>query len=73
MNEQRGQTDSPPAGLSGTFSLGGELAVRRLGFGAMRITGEGIWDHLKSPIRPGVLRRSVELATEQAEPLTARE
>jgi pyridoxine 4-dehydrogenase len=29
----------PPA----TFTLGGDLPVRRLGFGAMRITGEGIW------------------------------
>lgn len=28
---------------SGTFRIGGELAVHRLGFGAMRITGEGIW------------------------------
>jgi pyridoxine 4-dehydrogenase len=32
-------TDDTP----GTFELGGELSVRRLGFGAMRITGEGIW------------------------------
>jgi pyridoxine 4-dehydrogenase len=32
-------TDDAP----GTFELGGELSVRRLGFGAMRITGEGIW------------------------------
>src|SRR6476661_4863398 len=28
---------------SGTFKIGGDLEVRRLGFGAMRITGEGIW------------------------------
>ena len=28
---------------SGTFSIGGALKVRRLGFGAMRITGRGIW------------------------------
>lgn len=46
---------------SGEFSLGGELTVRRLGFGAMRITGHGIWgepaDHDES-IR--VLRRAVE-------------
>src|SRR4030095_5534008 len=28
---------------SGTFQLGGDLPVHRLGFGAMRITGEGIW------------------------------
>jgi pyridoxine 4-dehydrogenase len=47
---------------SGTFALGGDLAVNRLGFGAMRITGPGIWgepkDHDES-IR--VLRRTVDL------------
>ena len=31
------------ATLSGTYSIGGELEVTRLGFGAMRITGDGIW------------------------------
>lgn len=31
------------AALSGTFKIGGEIAVHRLGFGAMRITGPGIW------------------------------
>ncbi len=45
-----------------TFSIGGELAVRRLGFGAMRLTGPGIWgpprDHAEA-LR--VLRRAVEL------------
>jgi pyridoxine 4-dehydrogenase len=62
MNERGEETDSSPAGLSGTLSSGGELKVRRLGFGAMRITGEGIWGPPKDPdsaIR--VLRRSVEL------------
>src|ERR1700704_1527960 len=33
----------PTAALSGTFYLGGDLPVQRLGFGAMRITGPGIW------------------------------
>ena len=28
---------------SGTFAIGGDLTVHRLGFGAMRITGPGIW------------------------------
>src|SRR5512138_1287771 len=28
---------------SGTFDIGGDLAVNRLGFGAMRITGKGVW------------------------------
>jgi len=31
------------ASLSGRFSIGGDLTVNRLGFGAMRLTGEGIW------------------------------
>ena len=31
------------AALSGTFAIGGDLKVNRLGFGAMRITGRGIW------------------------------
>lgn len=51
-----------PAAASGTFRIGGELEVHRLGFGAMRITGEGVWgppkDHDEA-IR--VLRRTVEL------------
>jgi pyridoxine 4-dehydrogenase len=36
-------TDLPPAAASGRFLLGGDLPVHRLGFGAMRITGPGIW------------------------------
>ena len=31
------------AGRSGSFRIGGDLAVNRLGFGAMRLTGEGVW------------------------------
>ena len=31
------------AALSGTFAIGGDLTINRLGFGAMRITGKGIW------------------------------
>src|SRR5205823_15056832 len=45
-----------------TFSLGGDLLVNRLGFGAMRLTGEGIWGW--PPDREGakkVLRRALEL------------
>lgn len=34
---------TPDAALSGTFAIGGTMQVNRLGFGAMRITGEGIW------------------------------
>jgi pyridoxine 4-dehydrogenase len=33
----------PDASKSGTFKIGGEIAVHRLGFGAMRVTGPGIW------------------------------
>lgn len=47
---------------AGTFALGGDLPVHRLGFGAMRITGEGIWGE---PPDAGeakrVLRRALEL------------
>ncbi len=50
------------ANAAGNVSLGGELSVNRLGFGAMRLTGEGIWGPPKD--RKGalaVLRRAVEL------------
>jgi pyridoxine 4-dehydrogenase len=33
----------PLAARSGTFAIGGDLPARRLGFGAMRITGRGVW------------------------------
>lgn len=36
-------TDLPNAAASGQFKIGGDMAVHRLGFGAMRITGQGIW------------------------------
>ena len=50
------------ASAAGNISLGGEISVHRLGFGAMRLTGEGIWGPPKD--RKGaiaVLRRAVEL------------
>lgn len=51
-----------PAAASGTFAIGGDLPVHRLGFGAMRITGPGVWgppaDHAGAL---AVLRRAVEL------------
>src|ERR1700758_5422332 len=50
------------ASAAGTISLGGELSVHRLGFGAMRLTGEGIWGPAKDRNRAlAVLRRAVEL------------
>jgi aryl-alcohol dehydrogenase-like predicted oxidoreductase len=36
-------TSTPSAAASGRFSIGGDLEVHRLGFGAMRITGPGVW------------------------------
>jgi pyridoxine 4-dehydrogenase len=38
---------TPNAKASGSFSLGGDLSIHRLGYGAMRITGEGIWGEPK--------------------------
>jgi pyridoxine 4-dehydrogenase len=55
-------TQTLSAAAAGTTSLGGQLTVNRLGYGAMRITGEGIWGPPKD--RAGalaVLRRAVEL------------
>ena len=50
------------ASLAGTVSLGGELSVNRLGFGAMRLTGEGIWGAPADRNRAlAVLRHAVEL------------
>src|ERR1700759_4232705 len=53
------------ARAAGDISLGGEILVHRLGFGAMRVTGEGIWGPPKD--RDGalaVLRRAVELGVD---------
>ena len=52
---------APNAAASGTFMLG-DITVNRLGFGAMRITGKGIWDEPQNPDEcKKVLRRAVEL------------
>jgi pyridoxine 4-dehydrogenase len=50
------------AKASGTFNLGGDSTINRLGFGAMRITGQGIWGepHNAEEARR-VLRRAIEL------------
>jgi len=53
---------SSPAAQAGTITLGGDLTVNRIGFGAMRITGKGIWgppDDRDAAI--ATLRRAVEL------------
>jgi pyridoxine 4-dehydrogenase len=55
-------TSAASAAAAGTIEIGGDMVVRRMGFGAMRITGEGIWgeppdiDQAKA-----TLRRVVEL------------
>jgi len=50
------------AAKAGTIRLGAELPVHRLGFGAMRITGDGIWGPPKDrKAALAVLRRAVEL------------
>jgi pyridoxine 4-dehydrogenase len=55
-------SNGPTATAAGELPLGGDMTVRRLGYGAMRITGDGIWG--EPPDRAGalaVLRRAVEL------------
>ncbi len=55
-------TDTPNASASGTFAIGGDLTVNRLGYGVMQLPGKGVWGPSPDPenaIR--VLRRTVEL------------
>jgi len=57
-----GMATTVSAKASGTFAIGGDLTVNRLGYGAMRITGPGIWGEPKDPEgAKKVLRRAVEL------------
>ncbi|WP_291057286.1 aldo/keto reductase [Herbiconiux sp.] len=55
-------TTTAPAAAAGTFAIGGDLVVNRLGFGTMQLTGPGVWgepaDHDGAI---AVLRRAVEL------------
>jgi pyridoxine 4-dehydrogenase len=53
---------SVTAKSSGTFAIGGDVTVNRLGFGAMRLTGDGIWGEPRDPDEcKRVLRRALEL------------
>src|SRR6202047_3315633 len=62
MNEKNEKMTSPLAAFNGTISLGGELAVHRLGFGTMRITGDGVWGPPKDRAAAiAVLLHAVEL------------
>jgi pyridoxine 4-dehydrogenase len=55
-------TGSASAAAAGTIEIGGDMVVRRLGFGAMRITGNGVWgDPLDEGQARATLRRVVEL------------
>src|SRR6516162_9223243 len=55
-------TNPISANLAGMIDLGGKLSVCRLGFGAMRLTGEGIWGPPKDrKAALAVLRRAVDL------------
>ena len=50
------------AAASGTFTIGGDLTVNRLGYGTMQLTGPGVWDYPADRETPvAVLRRAVEL------------
>jgi len=57
-----GSISAPGTATNATFKIGGDLEVNRLGFGAMRLTGEGVWGW--PPDRANavkVLKRTVEL------------
>ncbi len=62
MKESTKKATSLSAASAGTITLGSELTVNRLGFGAMRLTGDGIWGPPKDPATAiAVLRRAIEL------------
>jgi pyridoxine 4-dehydrogenase len=56
------QSNQAPAASSGTFVIGGDLPVHRLGFGSMQLTGRGVWGEPADPREAiATLRRSLEL------------
>jgi pyridoxine 4-dehydrogenase len=62
VKKNMNKATSLSAANSGTITLGGELTVNRLGFGAMRLTGDGVWGPPKDRASAiAVLRRAVEL------------
>ncbi|MEU9511265.1 aldo/keto reductase [Micromonospora sp. NPDC048169] len=55
-------TSTQPAKASGTYRIGGDLPVDRLGYGAMQLTGPGVWGDPKDPAEAvRVLRRAYEM------------
>jgi len=62
MKQASKRSNGRPAVKSGTFVIGGDLAVHRLGFGAMRLTGEGVWGEPSDRREAvAVLREAVDL------------
>lgn len=60
--ESKALMNTPNAASAGTVSIAKELNVNRLGYGAMRITGEGIWGEPKDPAEcRRVLKRLLDL------------
>src|ERR1700761_72548 len=60
--KERAMSDRPTAEAAGQIDVGGDLTVNRLGFGAMRITGQGGWGPPPDRERAkAALRRAVEL------------
>src|SRR3978361_1503301 len=58
-------TATPNAAASGSFSIGGDLPVNRLGYGTMQLTGPGVWGDPADPDEAvRVLRRAVELGVD---------
>ncbi|TYC03364.1 oxidoreductase [Micromonospora sp. WP24] len=56
------KAEARPAKAAGTYRIGGDLEVDRLGYGAMQLTGPGVWGDPKDPQEAvRVLRRAVEL------------
>jgi pyridoxine 4-dehydrogenase len=62
QREETGMSEQSNAAAAGTIDVGGDLTVNRLGFGAMRITGPGVWgDPADRGQAIATLRRAVEL------------
>ena len=62
MKQASKRSNGRPAVKSGTFVIGGDLAVHRLGFGAMRLTGPGVWGEPSDRREAvAVLREAVDL------------
>lgn len=59
------ETIEKSAQASGTFDIGGDLTVTRLGYGSMQLTGDGVWGDPRDPDEAvRVLRRAVELGVD---------